>query len=599
MGSLLAGAAGGAGVAITIKAIDSFSSVIDKATGKFGALSSTLKIGSVAILGFGAALTAIGVSSVKVAADFQQTQVAFTTMLGNAEKAQSLLKNLADFAKKTPFTLTGVEKSAKQLLAVGFEADSIIPTLKSVGDVVAGLGLGEDGLERIILNLGQVRAQGKLTGRELRDFTTAGIPLIAQLAKQFGVSESAISDMVSSGMIKTADVIKAFDNMSGAGGKFENLMGKQAETVKGKFSNLKDTFEQFQRTIGTALLPVVSQLADLFQNQILPAIAPLLPLLGTALAGILTTLSPLIQLFSGAILKLAEYFSKELLPAIQPHIPAFTNLIGLLLQAGGEIMAVLMPALLALLPTFLELATSLANQLIPVIQSLMPIVLMLLPMFMQLADIFVNQLLPAVLPFIPVFAQLGIMLLQIGMQVLNALMPAVLALLPVFLALLTVLMPLIPPLGDLIIKVSELALPLANLLIPAINALIPLLVLIVPPLVIIIGWITKLIDLVIQLVSWLGKISFGVFEKVGNLFGGGKTTNTVKTASKKNDFIMRPGQGAVPFSSQDTIVGFKGKSMGGGTIININVQGSLIKQSDLIDSVGKAMQRELSSLIKY
>lgn len=75
-------------------------------------------------------------------------------------------------------------------------------------------------------------------------------------------------------------------------------------------------------------------------------------------------------------------------------------------------------------------------------------------------------------------------------------------------------------------------------------------------------------------------------SSLGNLAGGGGTggsgggiisgvidyaklaanrlSQMLPFASKQNDFIMRPGQGAIPFSSQDTVVGFKGKNPFGG-----------------------------------
>jgi len=47
--------------------------------------------------------------SINAGIEFEQTKVAFTTMLGGgtagAEKATAMLKELADFAKRTPFEL--------------------------------------------------------------------------------------------------------------------------------------------------------------------------------------------------------------------------------------------------------------------------------------------------------------------------------------------------------------------------------------------------------------------------------------------------------------------------------------------------------------
>lgn len=54
--------------------------------------------------------------------------------------------------------------------------------------------------------------------------------------------------------------------------------------------------------------------------------------------------------------------------------------------------------------------------------------------------------------------------------------------------------------------------------------------------------------------------------------GGGDSNDSGGNNPKQNDFISRPGGGITPFSSQDTIVGFKGDSpFGGGTNITQNI----------------------------
>lgn len=82
-------------------------------------------------------------------------------MLGSAEKADKLLRELSNFAQTTPFELTGIRDTAKQLLAMGITQERILPTLKSLGDVAAGLSVP---LERLGLAYGQVIAKGKLQG---------------------------------------------------------------------------------------------------------------------------------------------------------------------------------------------------------------------------------------------------------------------------------------------------------------------------------------------------------------------------------------------------------------------------------------------------
>ena len=195
------------------------------------------------------------------AGKFEQTTIAFETMLGSAEEAQALLKDMADFAAKTPFTLPGVESAAKQLLAVGIESDKMIDTLKSLGDVSAGLSVP---LSRLALNFGQVKTQGKLTGRELRDFAIAGVPLADELAKQLNISKSEVAKLVSAGKIGFPEVEKAFISMTSEGGRFFDLMDKQSKSFFGIMSNILDVLILQARAIGKGLLPQAKELAKEF-----------------------------------------------------------------------------------------------------------------------------------------------------------------------------------------------------------------------------------------------------------------------------------------------------------------------------------------------
>jgi len=206
---------------------------------------------NLSLLGIVGAFSFLGVQMVKAAAEFEQTKVAFTTMLGSAEKANTLLRDLAEFAVKTPFELQDVEKGAKALLAFGVEGNKIIPTLKSLGDVSAGLSVP---MERLILNFGQVKAQAKLTGRELRDFAIAGVPILDELAKNLGKSKVEIQGMVSAGKIGFPEVEAAFRSMSSEGGRFNNLMDKQSKTLLGRISNLKVSWNLFLREQGQGLI---------------------------------------------------------------------------------------------------------------------------------------------------------------------------------------------------------------------------------------------------------------------------------------------------------------------------------------------------------
>ena len=219
----------------------------DKAGNK---LQQSLWGGLKALVGLGVtkALSTAAWRAYTLAGNLQQADVAFTTMLGGAEAARRMLQDLSDFAANTPFELTGVRETAKQLLAYNIEAHKIIPTLKALGDVSAGLSVP---IQQVAFAYGQVKSAGRLLGQDLRQFTNAGVPIIAELAKNLGVAESKIKDMVSAGKIWFADVEKAFQTMSSEWGKFANLMEKQSDTMMGAWSNFQDSIDSLGEAIGS------------------------------------------------------------------------------------------------------------------------------------------------------------------------------------------------------------------------------------------------------------------------------------------------------------------------------------------------------------
>jgi|GEM_PF-2345897 len=184
---------------------------------------------------------------INIRGEFQKTEIAFSTMLGSQQKAKDLMKDMIELAATTPFSLQEVTEGAKQLLAFQVPAEEVTDTLKRMGDIAAGLSIP---LGRIQLVFGQVRAKGKLMGDDLRQFTEAGVPMLAELGRQLGKTQAEISDMVSGGQISFDHVKKVLFDMTDAGGMFFNLMEKQSASLTGKISNLQDEFEQILNKIG-------------------------------------------------------------------------------------------------------------------------------------------------------------------------------------------------------------------------------------------------------------------------------------------------------------------------------------------------------------
>lgn len=178
-------------------------------------------------------------SMATVHGEFQSIQIALSTILGSETEANKLFEQLKETAASTPFDLKGVASGAKQLLAYGESADTVNDTLIKLGNISAGLSqpLGD-----IVYLYGTTMTQGRLYTQDLNQFTGRGIPMIRELAKEFGVAESEVRKLVEEGKVGFPEVQKVINNLTSETGMFYDLMVKQSEAVTGKISNLEDAW---------------------------------------------------------------------------------------------------------------------------------------------------------------------------------------------------------------------------------------------------------------------------------------------------------------------------------------------------------------------
>src|SRR3990167_8817121 len=73
-----------------------------------GAASGARGMGALAGAGSAAEAISAGKASVNLAIQMQQTELAFTTLIGSADGARQHLEALRDFAARTPFEFTGL-----------------------------------------------------------------------------------------------------------------------------------------------------------------------------------------------------------------------------------------------------------------------------------------------------------------------------------------------------------------------------------------------------------------------------------------------------------------------------------------------------------
>jgi tape measure domain-containing protein len=215
---------------------------------KFALMGGALALG---VGGAAAALGAFGLKAIQASADMEQTRIAFGTLLGGAKQADSMIRDLQAFAAKTPFEFSGLQQSAKRLLAFGFTAKSIIPTMTAVGDAVAALGGGQEMIDRVTMAMGQMMAKGRVQGDEMLQLAEAGIPAWDFLAKKLGVTIPEAMKKVTAGAVDAKTGIDALTE--GMEQRFGGLMTQQSGTITGLFSNLQDSVGQTMVSVGDSL----------------------------------------------------------------------------------------------------------------------------------------------------------------------------------------------------------------------------------------------------------------------------------------------------------------------------------------------------------
>lgn len=186
-------------------------------------------------------------SMVAVRGEFQQLEIAFSTMLKSKVAGDRLMAEAVKLAAITPFTLKDVAAGAKQLLAYGFAAQDITKNLTMLGNVASGVG---SQLSDVVYLYGTLRASGRVTQIDINQFANRGIPIYEELAKVIGKGTDQVREYVTAGKIGFPQIEQAFANMTGPAGKFFNLMQEQSKSLTGQLSNLEDAWDRMLNSMG-------------------------------------------------------------------------------------------------------------------------------------------------------------------------------------------------------------------------------------------------------------------------------------------------------------------------------------------------------------
>ena len=194
-----------------------------------------------AFVAAGAAVTSAITLGVKYNANIEQYTKTFEGLLQSEEKAGQLMKELSTYAQETSFDIDGLASSAKTMLAYGVEDSKIIDTIKMLGDISMG---STENMNRLALAFGQMQAKGKVVTQDLRQMQEVGFNPLEDISRKTGESMAALTERLEKGGVSVSEVASAMKLATSEGEKFYNMTSLQADTLQGKWNELKEKAQE-------------------------------------------------------------------------------------------------------------------------------------------------------------------------------------------------------------------------------------------------------------------------------------------------------------------------------------------------------------------
>jgi len=204
-------------------------------------------------------LTILGGILLESSSNMEQLSVSFEVMLGSAKKAKVMMKDLADFAAKTPFEMTDLAKSTETMLGFGIASKDIMKNLQMLGDISGG---NSEKLSGLTLTFSQITSAGKLTGDNLRELINRGFNPLLTISEMTGKSMTTLRTDMEKGAISSEMLNQAMQKATGEGGRYYKMMKKQSQSLVGTLSTLKDDAMKLGRELVSSFLPAIKNIVN-------------------------------------------------------------------------------------------------------------------------------------------------------------------------------------------------------------------------------------------------------------------------------------------------------------------------------------------------
>lgn len=176
--------------------------------------------------------------------------ISFSTLFGSRETAKTYLSELVNMANTTPFLYDDLTAMSKTLATFGYDAESILPVLSTIGDAGAALGMSTSDMTTVAQALGRMKSSDKATLEYLNILNDRGIGAVGMLAEAKGKSQGEIYNMISKGQIAGTEAVEII--LSALTDGFSGAMEEQSKTFAGRSSTLEGWEQEMANAQGEA-----------------------------------------------------------------------------------------------------------------------------------------------------------------------------------------------------------------------------------------------------------------------------------------------------------------------------------------------------------
>lgn len=324
-------------ISYTISAVDKFTQVHKNLEQQVSGISSLVSGVGSSMLGLGAATgvasgAALGVG-LNYLAGMEKAQIGLEMLTGSADETQGIMKDLQDFAVKTPFEFDGMLQGTRRLIGMGMASDEATEMLKATADAVAAAGGGSAEFDGVITALGQIQAKGKISAEEMNQLAERGIPAWKILGEEMGKTPGELMDLAANGKLLAKDALPALKK------GFEDTFGgaavAQSETFSGRLANLKEQFQIFAGALAQPLFEPLTRAMG-FVVEKLQVLSGWFKQLPSGIQTFITVgliLTPVLLMIGGGLLLLIG-----MIPAITAGFSAIAGAVGV---ASGSLLTVI------------------------------------------------------------------------------------------------------------------------------------------------------------------------------------------------------------------------------------------------------------------